>query len=360
MQKVFFPNLDGLRFFAFFTVFMGHVLPAEIVIGQTESFLPLRLHNALFNSAWAGVSFFFVLSGFLITYLLLMEKRETGEIDVKAFYMRRVLRIWPLYYIVLFLGFVIYPLMKAGTLHTEGVHPILYVLFLSNFDLLASGQGSMFVNITWSVAIEEQFYLAWPLLLIFTPERFYKHLFVLIILGSGAFRYLHIENNWITYFHTLSVISDMAVGAMAAYFAVRSEAFKDRIARLPRWAIFALYCVGFLLILFRQDIFRGGVAGASERLVLSLFFIFIVLEQNYASHRLKMKRLKVISKLGIYTYGLYLLHPLALALLGRGQGLTFRFVFGLALSILISVASYHLFEQRFLRLKQRFAHVKSH
>lgn len=81
--KVFFPNLDGLRFFAFLTVFVGHAYPAPAT-------LPPRVAYLIFGSSWAGVSFFFVLSGFLITYLILTEIRVTGRIDVKAFYIRHL------------------------------------------------------------------------------------------------------------------------------------------------------------------------------------------------------------------------------------------------------------------------------
>src|SRR6476660_5257777 len=103
--KVFFPNLDGLRFFAFFLVYLQHAfgdLLAEI--GQPGFWLG-RLQTNVSGAGGIGVSFFFVLSGFLITYLILREIQLYGFLDVRAFYIRRSLRIWPLYYAVIIFGF---------------------------------------------------------------------------------------------------------------------------------------------------------------------------------------------------------------------------------------------------------------
>ena len=154
-----------------------------------------RLCSAgIFASGWAGVSFFFVLSGFLITYLILAEVEWSEKLNVPAFYMRRILRIWPLYYAVLLFGFWLYPAVKSAlgiSSYIETGNPLSYLLFLSNFDVLSlgEGRGAMSINITWSVAIEEQFYIVWPLLFFFLPTRFYKFIFPTIILVSLWFRW---------------------------------------------------------------------------------------------------------------------------------------------------------------------------
>ena len=93
-NKVFFPNLEGLRFFAFFVVFINHAFASLGYYNPSKTFVFVRTHFLLNGNL--GVSFFFVLSGFLITYLLLKEKELTGKINIKNFYLRRVLRIWPL------------------------------------------------------------------------------------------------------------------------------------------------------------------------------------------------------------------------------------------------------------------------
>ena len=98
-QKIFFPNLDGLRFFSFLAVFILHALVTDSLHIRESAWFRQAKQLA---HADLGVSFFFVLSGFLITYLLLAENKSRGTIDVGAFYIRRVLRIWPLYFLCVF------------------------------------------------------------------------------------------------------------------------------------------------------------------------------------------------------------------------------------------------------------------
>lgn len=375
-DRVFFPNLDGLRFFAFFLVYLQHGFGNAVSSGTAQGLLLSSLRQSIFEAGWAGVSFFFVLSGFLITYLLLSEVELNGKVDVIAFYLRRMLRIWPLYYAVLLFGFVLYPAIKSllgMSSYIEAGNPLYYVFFVGNFDVinLGGGHGAMSTNITWSVAIEEQFYLVWPLLFSRIPQRFYKYIFPSIIVLSAAFRLAYADNGMVLYFHSLSVISDMAVGGGAAYLAIKSSSFKDLFAKMPRAAIMSVYLCGGLLLLFRDQIFITPFLNMLQRLLFSLLFAFIVCEQNYCRKSfVKMENFKFISKLGIYTYGLYLLHPIVITLiegaskisigrtvtgsLGIGVGIV-----GLILSILLSGASYHWFERRFLDLKRRFTHIAS-
>ncbi|MCA1816143.1 MAG: acyltransferase [Acidobacteria bacterium] len=375
-KRVFFPNLDGLRFFAFFLVYLQHGFFAAVPVGRSDGFL-YQLREVVFDSGWAGVSFFFVLSGFLITYLMLTEAETTGRIDIKAFYVRRALRIWPLYFLLLAFSFILYPAASrlfGGTGYVDSGSPLYYVFFLSNFDVIRltrEGRGEMFLGATWSVAVEEQFYLVWPLLLSYTPPKFYKYLLVVIILLSAAFRFRHLGDQMVINFHTLSVISDMAVGGLAAYLSLNSARFREALARIPMPLILATYLLGVSALAFRKQIFAGHALGSLQRLAFSLFFVFIVLEQSYSRHSpLKAGALKTISKLGVYTYGLYLLHAVAAIIavavlslaLGGGSGYLFNLavgVLGLCLSVVMSVLSYHLFEKRFLNLKRRYTHVAS-
>jgi peptidoglycan/LPS O-acetylase OafA/YrhL len=372
--RVFFPNLDGLRFAAFLLVYLQHGLnvPAAAALDHYGEIFE-RLRGAVFASGWAGVSFFFVLSGFLITYLILTEIRVSGRIDVLAFYARRILRIWPLYFIVLFFAFWIYPPAKqllGYSPYIEAGKPLLYLLFLANFEVIRlGGQGAMSTNITWSVAIEEQFYLVWPLLFFLLRASLYRYVFVLIIIGSTAFRWSHLGDKAILYFASLSVISDMAVGGLAAYLAIHSGRFRTFFEHAPRRLICEVYFLGALALVFRHEIFHSAVALALERLSFAVLFAFILLEQNFSRHSvIKMGDCETASSLGKYTYGLYLLHPVALLILmgssralgistrGVGSGVAFG-LSGLVLSIALSYLSYHGIEKHFLHFKGRFTHV---
>ncbi len=165
-EKIFFPNLDGLRFLSFFSVYLFHIwvlLFDRYSLTGTSS----GIVKFFFQNGEIGVNFFFVLSGFLITYLLIQEKKLTGKIHVANFYVRRILRIWPLFYVCILFGLVLYPLLKkiiGGELFVVA-HPWTYFVFLNNFDFLKNGAPAI-ISVLWSVAIEEQFYLFWPLLLL--------------------------------------------------------------------------------------------------------------------------------------------------------------------------------------------------
>ena len=111
--KIFFPNLDGLRFFCFVSVFFFHSFATRFA-SIKENGLYHFVKGVLASNGNLGVNFFFVLSGFLITYLLFAEKEKYKKISVGNFYIRRILRIWPLFYFCVFFGFVIFPILKRA------------------------------------------------------------------------------------------------------------------------------------------------------------------------------------------------------------------------------------------------------
>ncbi len=367
-EKIFFPNLDGLRFFSFFSVYLFHVwllLFDRYNLQGTGS----RIVKFLFQNGEIGVNFFFVLSGFLITYLLIREKNFTGNIHVGNFYIRRILRIWPLFYVCVLFGLVLYPLLKkviGGELF-EVAHPWTYFVFLNNFDFLKNGAPAI-ISVLWSVAIEEQFYLFWPLLLGLFRLKNYKYLLFGIIAGSFIFRCFHYDNERILQFHTFAVIGDMALGGLFAYYSIFNDRFKQQITALSKGAIACIYLFAIILFLFRKEIFPGSWM-VIERIVIAIVFGLIILEQNFSKNSLfKMSSMKRISTWGIYTYGLYCIHVIAIifveiAFKRAGFDMQNPFILLLlsvvafVLCMFMAFISYHYFEKRFLRLKDRFAFI---
>ena len=369
-RKISFPNLDGLRFFAFLSVFLFHSFYTDDDNIKHNSYFGFLRHLADFGDH--GVSLFFVLSGFLITYLLLNEKDLLGRVNVPAFYMRRILRIWPLYFVIVFVGFVVYPWLKSRFgVHAEAdpSEPIYFFFFLSNFNNILHDINTPTLRLLWSVSIEEQFYLVWPMLVAFTPRRFMGWLFIGIILSSATFRYLHLDQDRVLHLHTLSVISDMAVGGGFAWLCYTCPAFVATIGHLPKIAVMAIYCLGFSFIYFRTPLLAIPFYQGLDRLVLSLFFAFIILEQNFALHSFfKLSNWRFPTYWGTYTYGLYCWHCLALLAayqishrLGFNNtvfgAVVIDNVLGLVISLLVSWISYQLYEKHFLKLKHRFAYV---
>lgn len=372
--KVFFENLDGIRSVAFLLVFFHHAIPATSNFEVSESWLYQALVFLRHPGSW-GVSLFFVLSGFLITYLLLTEEKLKERYSIKNFYLRRLLRIWPLYFFCVFFGFIIFPYIKSlfGEVPNENANPVMYILFAANFDQIMQGRlpDSSILGVLWSVAIEEQFYLFWPiLLLLFKRNRIY--VFFSIVLLSLVFRLYARPSYSISYLHTFSVMGDLALGSLLAWFAfARLVKLKRIMDYLPCWSIVLIYILGIILLYSVKGI--GNTSWfvlSAGRIILTLFFGFIICEQCYASNSFyKMKNLKFLNWMGKYTYGLYSLHMIgiliSLILFGKLRLSDNLWVvtvieplLSLILSIVIAFCSYHILEKPFLRLKDRFTVIQ--
>jgi peptidoglycan/LPS O-acetylase OafA/YrhL len=293
-QKTFFPNLDGLRFFAFFAVFINHAMGCLGYNNHSPYYIFIKKHFLMNGDI--GVGFFFVLSGFLITYLLLQEKKDTDSINIKKFYMRRVLRIWPLYFFIVFLCLVIFPLFSNLLplnfpigVNTNKLNPWFYLTFTGNFDYLYNGISNVMIGVLWSVSIEEQFYLFWPLVVAFIPNRYLLPTFLSIIIGAIAFRYFYADGRvMIIKYHSLSSISDLATGATIAFLATKNN-FIKRIQVIPKYAIIIIYFVGFALLPFRFYTWKFAIY------VIILLFVFLI-AKHYPKDIFQVIRLQICRK----------------------------------------------------------------
>ena len=167
-RRFYHPELDGLRFYAFLGVFVCHALPLDTAFYHSLHLPMPWLWGAIAVSGASGVDLFFALSAFLITSLLLRERQETGEISLRLFYIRRILRIWPLYFLVIAMG-----VLLAHTARTRNhlwyydqslpwYYVAGYLLFVGNWVYAAFGTTHSICAPLWTVSIEEQFYLVWP------------------------------------------------------------------------------------------------------------------------------------------------------------------------------------------------------
>jgi len=158
----------------------------------------------------------------------------------------------------------------------------------------------------------------------------------------------------------------MAVGGLGAFYTSGESTVKNLITKLPRWSIFGIYFTALILYLFRQVIFNSYFISPFSRLVISLVFLLIILEQNFAGNSIfKMGNNKTISKLGQYTYGFYCLHFIGILIaetllrrLGMGnrlwQVLFLEGTLSLGITVCMGYLSYTLYESKFLKLKERF------
>jgi peptidoglycan/LPS O-acetylase OafA/YrhL len=366
LQTVYFPNLDASRFLAAFAVFILHFS------NEIRSIYPSINEASWFKGFYLfaskgglGVNFFFVLSGFLITFLILNERKRFGQFHLGRFLIRRTLRIWPLYFIIGLIGFVLFPLIFAdySTLH----QPQNYFLFLANFDEIWYGAHDPinFLTAPWSVAVEEQFYLFWGLALLILfrfQQRFLPWLILLLYLISFWFRFNNWENERVLYHHTLSVCQDILTGAFIGYALFQQQKWIGRLQQTPRWLVFSIYLVGLLLCIGKNKIFLGEMM-VMERWILSLFFGFIILDQIGGKHSLfKLGRIKLFNYFGKISYGLYMYHLVIMYLLGKWidfsslnayLGIFLYFILSFGMTVFSASVSFHSIESKFLSLKPK-------
>lgn len=372
-----FPGLHGLRFFAALVVVIGHVE----LLAKYNGYPNAADQPAVYELGRIAVTFFFVLSGFLITYLLLAE-RSRGGIAIGKFYVRRVLRIWPLYYLTVALAFFIVP--RIGAMNVPELSAALHVNFGAKLALflafLPQVALSLFAPVPygeplWSIGVEEQFYLVWPLV-VARFRRLIPVLFTIIIGGivvkEAALAYasrlrdpsrLPFWNHFIDYFY-FNRFECMAIGGLAAWILFeRKKRLLDFVFSMPV-QLLALALAAYALITSRGKPLLHYAP-------VSVVFAIVIL--NVAANRDSLLKLRhpIFTFLGNISYAMYLLHEIVIGAVMRVQvALTgthydtvgAKAVLHLAsagLTIALSAIVYRYFELSFLRLKRRFAVVES-
>lgn len=358
---IYFPNLNGLRFLAALLVLLDHIESLKSAFG-----LPNRSALPFFYALGKlGVVLFFVLSGFLITYLLMTEQQHTRTISIKKFYIRRMLRIWPLYFLIVIFALWIAPglsVLKIPYFESclgRGNDLVIAALM---FCLCSNGVLAWFGSVpfavqSWSIGTEEQFYLIWPWLIKKCRNKFVTFLAVIIAYNGIKFLLLFLQSYWpfaqqILEFWYYFNIDCMAIGAIAAYllFTQKDTWLKWIFHPVTQWGIYAIVLTligfGFKFPSFHFEIF-------------SVFFAIILL--NLAGNPQSVLRLQYpwLDYLGRISYGIYMYHFIVITLvlhwLTTVGCTTDWLVYPLSIggTILLSALSYHGFEIWFLRMKPR-------
>jgi peptidoglycan/LPS O-acetylase OafA/YrhL len=363
MKKIYFENLDGLRFIAFLAVFIRHsIFSTNPVVIDSWIFKTIHIIK---KPCDLGVPFFFCLSGFLITYLLLSEQGNFKKIHIGKFYIRRILRIWPLYYAVVIFGFFIFPALRSLFIHEPYVETATlwkYLVFMSNFDQwqngLPYGAG---LGVTWSLSVEEQFYLFWPLILTIVKPKYYPYLLITVFIGLNiALQFFDLP-----YSLTFESICDISIGAFLAVITYKKGPLFERFTQLSKPLIFSIYTIGI------AHTYVLAVFGWGNRALVSLFMAFVIFDQCFCKQSvIKMGRFKWISYIGTLTYGLYLLHTISNFIIHNFIGalnlnspfftdLVMQPVLSFTLTFILGYLSFNYFEKPFLSLKSRYALIKT-
>lgn len=252
---IYFEHLDVVRFVAAFMIVILHAYEAwlgwygevGILSGNTYKELSFwgRYIDQIIKNMGLGVDVFFLLSGFLITYILLEEKKRFGDISIGKFMIRRTLRIWPLYFLLI----GITPFLVKWV---DMPHPnyLANALFLGNFDVIKTQLWIFPFAHFWSICVEEHFYIVWPFVIAFTPR---KHLlkvftgFIMLSIGFRVYTAVTVAFPWfIFYTHTLSKIDVLVIGAVGAYF-YSQKPFEFNLPRYLRYALWATLVLVLML-----------------------------------------------------------------------------------------------------------------
>ena len=341
----YFANLDGLRFICIFAVLWHHA----------PAFSPPDIQ--LDNRGFLGVDFFFVLSGYLITTLLLREAAQYGSFSLRDFYIRRAVRILPVYFLVVTCVSFYYIVLKGEHQYLE-LLPF-YYLFLSNFLI----DDIPLLAVSWSLSMEEQYYLLWPLLLLLLPQRWV----VPVLTGLIAINVLVITDLiwspepiqtgplWIDMPKATYV--PILMGSLAAVLLHYRRSFEWLWPLVSHWAASVLAVVGLVVALELLPPVTVGFPNLVIHSLMTLILITLVVQDRtpfsgFLTHPL-------IVRIGAISYGVYLYHLLALDVVVRVLtyfdilGPVLVFVVYTIVSCIISEISFRTFEAYFHRFRPR-------
>lgn len=371
-RSFYYPSLDGLRFFGFLLVFFHHVYQTTYTDNPIGNFFVTTFRT----NGWVGVDLFLILSGFLVTTLFLKERAEFGNFSLRNFFLRRVLRIWPLYYLALFVGFFAVPFIVGQLSNAYYLSQLKgefwwYFLFLGNWYTIFNDY-SVFRNISllWTISLEQQFYFIWPLILL-TAKSFKALLVycVVLIVGAVLLRWILFQfdiQHPDIYVNTFTRMDTLVFGSLLAAINFYKPGVKEYVRPFLKLPILVFVLLIFFLFLFETGsiktyLVRHSVWGYT---VLGLFMgYFIVASLNTKSLAARFLSQKNLVWLGKISYGLYVWHILAIDstrfLIGKTPLAFLEPVVALALAIFISWISYKFFEVRFLKLKNKFTKISS-
>ncbi len=355
MDNNFFGSLNGIRAIAILAVLWHHV-----------EWSPFSAPLLLLNHGHLGVDMFFIMSGFLIVTLLLRERDRSGDISLPKFYSRRSLRIFPLYYGILALLSVAF-IVKSEANNADG--------FFESLPFLATYTGNWvelsFFGVAWSLAAEEQFYLVWPMVEKFMARTW--HLVAGAVLGIGFVLSMEPLRNIAdgSWFHWISLMWQIAampivLGAVIAHL-LNQEKFFRVIHRYVtyRWSP----VLGFLAIVVTASLPSdepseiAGFPRLAVYLTMTYFLLSCVVVEEHSMKRILAS--KPVARIGIVSYGIYLIHILVVPYIGNLLGLVGQealaeipvvsLVGTLIVSWALAEVSFRLYEQPILSFRRYFS-----
>ncbi|MBG8554646.1 acyltransferase family protein [Hymenobacter guriensis] len=356
------PGLNGIRAIACIAVVLSHTSHAlgDFGINTTN----LGFLTSGITLAGYGVTMFFCLSGFLITFLLLHEKSTTGTIEIKQFYIRRALRIWPLYYSFLLLG-SLYMYITNGFIDNANQLP--FYIFLSANIPVITGHAILLFAHYWSLGVEEQFYLFWPWLGKLKINQLFIASIVIIVIALMAKLALRLtiknfdENIFYISLH-ITRFHCMAMGAAASIMYYKNI----------KWFLAICQHIVTQIIVFTSIIFmlfnKFHIASFIDNEIVGILSIALILGQVDPRNRIVNLNKPLFNFFGKISYGIYVIHPILIIILSRiihAFDMNYIMRFALAyisvmiITTLVAHLSYRYFERPFLKIKTKYMIINS-
>jgi peptidoglycan/LPS O-acetylase OafA/YrhL len=373
-RHIYFKNLNAIRFIAAAMVICHHI---EFVKSHFNMPNHYENNNMVIQAGRSGVVLFFVLSGFLITFLLLKEEEITQTIAIKKFYLRRIFRIWPLYYLIILLAFIVlpnipffqYPNVDNAQVWSNPLgKTLLYMAILPN--IATSIYGSFpFSSQTWSIGAEEQFYLIWPVLIKKIKQKWILLFWVIVTYAIVKYIILfqfqrHPTSN--TWFMILGIwqstpINCMAIGGIFSLIIFQ----KTELVLLIRKIIFNRVLQALVILFTALLLVIGYKSAHFNDEIYALLFGIIICNMAANDARLFSLEFSFLNYLGKISYGLYMYHNifivLSIAFLIKfnlfNSYLHYLLVF--VFTIFMATISYEFFEKRFINKKIKYTTVSS-
>lgn len=359
-ETIHLSGLNGLRAIASLSVVISHI---NLLPNISDFGLPSLFAFSISIGAFA-VTLFFVISGFLITFLLIKEIEKRKDVDTKKFYMRRILRIWPIYYLFLIISIFAYVVLGNQSVILKN-SLFFYIFFSANIPFIIKQGGLSMIFHYWSIGVEEQFYLFWPWVVNLSKNLLLKIAIIIFTLffGFKILSWINFGVDSISYkFFAVNRFDCMMIGAIGAMLYVHQNIsfinlFSNKIIQLLSWV---------LLILVSVNVIRLPWPIAHE--IVSVAVLSIIMGQITVNKRIVNLENKVCDFIGKISYGIYVIHPLIIFLLSivfrqLQMSLSLKYILVYCSVIIITIftawLSFNFFEKPFLNLKTKFAVIQS-
>lgn len=361
--KYYYPQLDSIRGLSFLAVYFFHAFHPQFDAGVAG-----RMLQFFYNSLALSIDVFFILSSFLLTWLGINEYKAKGDFSFINYFIRRALRIWPLYFILMLFAFVILPYVSERVHIPVTLPPAYYYLFfISNFYL----EGHVyFLRFLWTLAVEEQFYLVWGFCL-WLFQKYIKSIAAFMMVVSMVFTGYAVIHRLPHDLHTLTYLFDFATGILAAWLLYKGSSVVTWLKDIGRrGSLLFLLALPVLLVLMFFLMEFGPVkimpwADLATRYLFIIYTGLLIIEQMINERALlNLGASRFLVYTGKISYGLYCFHGIVLtfgAVLLEKTGISLplagRIFLFLAVNYLVSAISYRFVEKPFLRLKDRLRRI---